>query len=161
VARTKSKAARDIKKKSGLPDKIQPDEAAIVLQRLLAVHPELLAEAEEIARMTLGDVSFESIAGDVEKVSGLYTMIEDNRTTSLFHSKRWFSERPSWWNGSTSRTMTILWLSASEGAMCGRFGWLIFRCPLLCPRGARGLPHICTGSGKKDQLIARKISSER
>ena len=57
---------RDMKKKTGLLDHIQPDEAAIVLQRLLTVHPELLAEAEEISRMTLGDVSFESIAGDVE-----------------------------------------------------------------------------------------------
>ena len=55
-----------MKKKTGLLDHIQPDEAAIVLQRLLTVHPELLAEAEEISRMTLGDVSFESIAGDLE-----------------------------------------------------------------------------------------------
>jgi len=65
-ARTKSKAARDMKKRTVLLDHIQPNEAAIVLQRLLAVHPELLAEAEEISRMVLGDVSFESIAGDVE-----------------------------------------------------------------------------------------------
>jgi hypothetical protein len=48
----KSKAARGMKKRTGLPDHIQPDEAAIVLGRLLAV--------------TLGGVSSESIACDVE-----------------------------------------------------------------------------------------------
>jgi hypothetical protein len=53
-------------KKTGLLDQIQPGEAAIVLRRLLAVHPELLAEAEEMSRITLGGPSFESIAGDVK-----------------------------------------------------------------------------------------------
>jgi hypothetical protein len=33
---------------------------------LLAGHPELLAEAEEISHATLGDVSFESIGGEME-----------------------------------------------------------------------------------------------
>lgn len=36
------------------------------MRRLLAGHPELLSEAEEISRSTLGDVSFESIASEVE-----------------------------------------------------------------------------------------------
>jgi hypothetical protein len=49
---------------------------------------------------------------------------------------------------------TILWLSASEGARCGRFGWLIFPCPLLCRQAGSGLRHICAGSAKKDRLIA-------
>ena len=52
--------------KRALLDQLQPGEAAVVLQRLLALHPELLTEAEAISRATLADVSFESIAGDVE-----------------------------------------------------------------------------------------------
>jgi hypothetical protein len=59
-------AARELKKKTSLLDQLQPGEAALVLRRLLAGHPELLPEAEEIARSTLGDIWFESIAGEVE-----------------------------------------------------------------------------------------------
>ena len=71
MARTKSssgkaKAAREHKKKTALLDELQPDEAALVLRRLLASHPELLSEAEGISRSTLGDASFESIASGVE-----------------------------------------------------------------------------------------------
>ena len=62
----KAKAGRDLGKKTALLDELQPGEAALVLRRLLAVHPELLSEAEEISRSTLGDVSFESIASEVE-----------------------------------------------------------------------------------------------
>ena len=62
----KAKAAGDLKKKTALLDKLQPGEAALVLRRLLAGHPELLTEAEEISRSTLGEVSCESIASEVE-----------------------------------------------------------------------------------------------
>ena len=45
---------------------LQPGEAALVLERLLAAHPEFRAEAERIARSVLGAVSFQSIADEVE-----------------------------------------------------------------------------------------------
>lgn len=61
-----AKAARKLQKKTPLLDQLQSGEAALVLRRLLATHPEFLPEAEEIARSTLGDISFESIASDVE-----------------------------------------------------------------------------------------------
>jgi hypothetical protein len=62
----KAKTAREFKKKTASLDELQPGEAALVLRRLLAGHPELLSEAEEISRSMLGDVSFESIASEVE-----------------------------------------------------------------------------------------------
>jgi hypothetical protein len=61
-----TKAARELKKKTPMLDQLQSGEAALVLRRLLAGHPELLPEAEEIARCTLGDISFETIASEVE-----------------------------------------------------------------------------------------------
>jgi hypothetical protein len=54
------------KKKTALVDELQPGEAVVVLRRLLARHPELLSEAEEMSRSTLGEVSLESIARAVE-----------------------------------------------------------------------------------------------
>ena len=62
----KAKAARELKKRTPLLDQLQPGEAAVVLRRLLPGHPELLPEAEEIARSTLGGVSCESVASEVE-----------------------------------------------------------------------------------------------
>ena len=53
-------------KKTAPLDGIQPEEAAGVLQRLLAIHPELVPEAEEIWRLSMDEVSFETIAFDVE-----------------------------------------------------------------------------------------------
>lgn len=47
-------------------DRLNPREAATVLRRLLAAHPDLVAEAEQIAISLLGEVSFESVAGEVE-----------------------------------------------------------------------------------------------
>ena len=47
-------------------DKLQPSEAMVVLERLIAAHPEFRTEAEQIARSVLGTVSFESVADDVE-----------------------------------------------------------------------------------------------
>ncbi len=44
----------------------EPEEAARVLHRLLDAHPELVCEADGIARALLGEVSFEDIADEVE-----------------------------------------------------------------------------------------------
>jgi len=62
MAKTK-KAAR---KKTAPLDGIQPEEAARVLKCLLAIHPALVPEAEEIWRLSLAEVSFETVAFDVE-----------------------------------------------------------------------------------------------
>lgn len=64
--RASAKVARSLKKSTQLLEELQPDEAALVLRRLLASHPELLPEAEKIAHSTFGDISFESIASEVE-----------------------------------------------------------------------------------------------
>jgi hypothetical protein len=48
-------------------DRLKPGEAAAVLRRLLAAHPDLGGEAEQIARSLLGEVSFESVAEEVER----------------------------------------------------------------------------------------------
>lgn len=63
MAKTKSSSGTE---KTSLVDELKPGEAALVLRRLLADHPELLSEAEKISRSTLGNVSFESIASEVE-----------------------------------------------------------------------------------------------
>ncbi len=52
--------------KTAVLDALQPQEALLTVRRLVSAHPELLAEVEAIARSVLGDVSFESIADDVE-----------------------------------------------------------------------------------------------
>lgn len=51
-------------------DRLKPEEAETVLHRLLAAHPELRAEAEQTARSLMGEVSFESIAEEVEDAVG-------------------------------------------------------------------------------------------
>jgi hypothetical protein len=56
-------------KKSALPGELQSDDAAIVLERLLENHLELLSGAEGIWRSTLGEVSIEWLAFDVERPS--------------------------------------------------------------------------------------------
>jgi hypothetical protein len=63
------KPHRDVKrskKKISVLDRLNPGEAATVLRRLLAAHPDLVAEAEQIAISLLGEVSFESVAEEVE-----------------------------------------------------------------------------------------------
>lgn len=45
---------------------LEAGEARAVLDRLLAAHPDLRTEAEQAARSLLGQVSFESVADDVE-----------------------------------------------------------------------------------------------
>lgn len=53
-------------KRVSVLDRLTPGEAAIVLRRLLAAHPDFVDEAEQIARSLLGEVSFESVADEVE-----------------------------------------------------------------------------------------------
>jgi len=53
-------------RKASVLDRLKPEESANVLRRLLAAYPDLGAEAEEIARSLLGEVSFESVTGEVE-----------------------------------------------------------------------------------------------
>lgn len=56
-----------VKTKKAAPlDGLQPKEADAILKSLLANHPELLPEAEKLWRSTLGEVSFETIAFDVQ-----------------------------------------------------------------------------------------------
>lgn len=47
-------------------ERLEADEARVVLQRLLTAHPDLRTEAEQAALSLLGQVSFESVADDVE-----------------------------------------------------------------------------------------------
>lgn len=54
-------------KKGSVLDRLKPEEAQAVLRRLLAAHPTLAAEAEQIARSLLGEVTFEAVADEVEE----------------------------------------------------------------------------------------------
>ncbi|MCP5111673.1 MAG: hypothetical protein GY953_12640 [bacterium] len=49
-----------------LIDRLKDSEAAVVLQRLRAAHPELEPEAEAIAAEVLAEVDFHAIADDIE-----------------------------------------------------------------------------------------------
>ncbi|MGD0129472.1 MAG: hypothetical protein ABSF46_29465 [Terriglobia bacterium] len=60
-----SKSARDSGVRRTL-ERLKPDEAALVLRRLLEVHPDLAGEAEEIARSLLHEVEYEEIAAQIE-----------------------------------------------------------------------------------------------
>ena len=60
-----AKPRRSPKHASAL-ERLEPGEAHAVLRRLLAAHPDLRAEAEQTARLLLSEVSFESVADDVE-----------------------------------------------------------------------------------------------
>jgi hypothetical protein len=53
-------------KRISVLERLKPGEAETVLRRLLAVHSDLGDEAEQIARSVLGEVSFESVAEEVE-----------------------------------------------------------------------------------------------
>lgn len=52
-------------------DRLEPGEAHAVLRRLLAAHPDLGAEAEQIAESLLCQISFETVADDVEDAVSL------------------------------------------------------------------------------------------
>jgi hypothetical protein len=58
-------AARDSGVRRAL-ERLKPDEAALVLRRLLEVHPDLASEAEEAARSLLEEVKYEEIAAEIE-----------------------------------------------------------------------------------------------
>ncbi|MGH9451984.1 MAG: hypothetical protein ACRD11_15850 [Terriglobia bacterium] len=47
-------------------ERLKPDEAAIILRRLLEVHPDLSSEAEQMARSLLHQVEYEDIAVEIE-----------------------------------------------------------------------------------------------
>jgi hypothetical protein len=59
------KSARDSGVRRTL-ERLKPDEAALVLRRLLDVHPDLASEAEETARTLLQEVKYEEIAAEIE-----------------------------------------------------------------------------------------------
>lgn len=63
---TRATRARAPKPPSVL-DRLEDAEAHCLLRRLLAAHPDLRAGAEQMARGLLGEVSFESVADDVEQ----------------------------------------------------------------------------------------------
>lgn len=52
--------------KASVLERLAPDEARTVLHRLLVGHADLRAEAEQIALGLLGEVTFQSVADDVE-----------------------------------------------------------------------------------------------
>jgi len=59
------KSARDSGVRRTL-ERLKSDEAALVLRRLLDVHPDLASEAEETARSLLQEVKYEEIAAEIE-----------------------------------------------------------------------------------------------
>jgi len=54
------------KKKASVLDRLRPEEAQTVLQRLLDAHRELRPEAQQIAKSLLSEVEFEWVADEVE-----------------------------------------------------------------------------------------------
>ena len=64
--KAKPKSGGGRRGKSNLIDRLESAEAAAVLQRLLARHPELREEVEALARAVLGEVSLLDIADEVE-----------------------------------------------------------------------------------------------
>lgn len=62
-----SRKARRAKRKAPVLERLSPQEAQVVLGRLLEAHPDLYSKAESIACSRLGEVNFETIAGDVEE----------------------------------------------------------------------------------------------
>ncbi len=62
--RRKARAARD--EATPVVERLKPDEAAAVLGRLLEARPELVSEAEEIARSLLRQWQYEDVAAALE-----------------------------------------------------------------------------------------------
>ena len=62
--------AKDAKGKRSVLGDLKADEGLDVLRRLLTSHPDLVVEAENIARSLLGEVSFETVANEVEDAVG-------------------------------------------------------------------------------------------
>ena len=70
---------KGLRKKTSVLNSLKAEEARAVLHRLLAAHPALGAEAEQIARSLLGEVSFESVAGQVEDAVRALSLQDLNR----------------------------------------------------------------------------------
>ena len=68
--------ARRKRLRPGVLSHLEPEQARETLHRLLAPHPDLGVEAEIIARSVLGEVTFESIASQVQDTLGARS-IED------------------------------------------------------------------------------------
>ena len=54
-------------KKASILDRLKPEEAQGVLERLLAVHRGLRSEARQVAKSLLSEVAFEGVADEVEE----------------------------------------------------------------------------------------------
>lgn len=65
--RKPSGGPRRAKRAATVLDGLKPEEAQAVLHHLLAAHPDLGTEAESIARSVLREVTFESVAEEVEE----------------------------------------------------------------------------------------------
>lgn len=59
-------------------ERLRPEESQDVLRRLLAAHPELRGEAEELARSRMREVTFETIADEVEAAVGAFALDDLN-----------------------------------------------------------------------------------
>ena len=55
-----------MRKRTSILDRLKPEEAEVVLHRVLAAHRELRAEVQQIAKSLLGEVAFECVADEVE-----------------------------------------------------------------------------------------------
>jgi len=79
------------RKVASVLDRLKPEEAATVLQRLLAAHPALRAEAGQIANALLGEVSFEDVAWEIETAA---RALDLDALNSRAGSHRWGYEDP-------------------------------------------------------------------
>lgn len=77
--RKSSRLTKGLRKRISVLNSLKPEESQAVLHRLLAAHPALGAEAEQIARSLLGEVSFESVAGQVEDAVRALSLRDLNR----------------------------------------------------------------------------------
>jgi hypothetical protein len=67
VARRPRGSAKHRRPKGNTLARLKPEEGAGILRTILDRHPELVAEAEEIARAVVADVEAEAVAEDVER----------------------------------------------------------------------------------------------
>jgi len=74
-----SRVTKGLRKGASVLNSLRPEEAQAVLHRLLAAHPALGAEAEQIAKSLLGEVSFESVADQVEQTVRALSLHDLNR----------------------------------------------------------------------------------
>jgi len=77
--------AKRYRKRISVLDLLKPGEAETILRHLLAAHPEFGVEAEQIARSVLNDVSFGSVADDVEDRARLWALT----TSTAARGRHW------------------------------------------------------------------------